>query len=129
MLAHRLNDIHCSYLINHKKILMKSLPNSVERTYDEPALFGIHRLKSRIVNQISHEFRTPLTSIIGFAEVLEEDVQIDEKQRMEYASYIRTRVYDLRNLLTTLLDSILLNKDRLTFSSRSLIFRKQYNTL
>jgi signal transduction histidine kinase len=87
---------------------MKSLPNSVERTYDEPALFGIHRLKSRIVNQISHEFRTPLTSIIGFAEVLEEDVQIDEKQRMEYASYIRNEGLRLTKLINDLigLDSL-----------------------
>ncbi|NNE45353.1 MAG: HAMP domain-containing protein [Rhodothermales bacterium] len=32
------------------------------------------RLKSAILNNMSHEFRTPLTSILGFAETLEKEV-------------------------------------------------------
>jgi signal transduction histidine kinase len=110
MLAYRLNDILCSYLIHHNKLplRMKSLTKSVESTYDESAIFGIQRLKSRIVNQISHDFRTPLTSIIGFAEMLGEDVQIDENQRMEYASYIRNEGLRLTKLVDDLigLDSL-----------------------
>ena len=87
---------------------MKSISNSVEKIYDESAHFGIQRLKSRIVNQISHEFRTPLTSIVGFAEMLEENVQIDEKQRREYASYIRNEGLRLTKLIDDLigLDSL-----------------------
>jgi signal transduction histidine kinase len=87
---------------------MKSLTKSVESTYDESAIFGIQRLKSRIVNQISHDFRTPLTSIIGFAEMIGEDVQIDENQRIEYASYIRNEGLRLTKLIDDLigLDSL-----------------------
>ncbi|MGD1046786.1 MAG: HAMP domain-containing sensor histidine kinase [Bacteroidota bacterium] len=87
---------------------MKSSAQRVENTYDESALFEIQRLKSRIVKQISHEFRTPLTSIIGFAEMLEEDVHIDENQRKEYASYIRNEGLRLTKLVDDLigLDSL-----------------------
>ena len=87
---------------------MKSLTKSVEHMYDESAVFGIQRLKSRIVKQISHEFRTPLTSIIGFAEMLEEDVHIGENQRIEYASYIRNEGLRLTKLVDDLigLDSL-----------------------
>jgi len=110
MLAYRLFDIPCSYLLHHNKLplRMKSLTKSVENTYDESAIFGIQRLKSRIVNQISHDFRTPLTSIIGFAEMLGEDVQIDENQRIEYASYIRNEGLRLTKLVDDLigLDSL-----------------------
>ena len=97
---------------------MKALTNSVERMYDESAVFGIQRLKSRILKQISHEFRTPLTSIIGFAEVLEENVQIDEKERIEYASYIRNEGLRLTKLIDDLitLDSIEQGKTEFQFN-------------
>jgi len=87
---------------------MKSLTRSIDRMYSESTVFGIQRLKSQIVKQISHEFRTPLTSIIGFAEMLEEDVQIDENQRMEFASYIRNEGLRLTKLVDDLigLDSL-----------------------
>jgi two-component system phosphate regulon sensor histidine kinase PhoR len=87
---------------------MKPLTKSVENTYDESVHFGIQRLKSRIVKQITHEFRTPLTSIIGFAEMLEEDIHIDDNQRIEYASYIRNEGLRLTKLVDDLirLDSL-----------------------
>jgi len=62
------------------------------------------RLKSKIVKQISHEFRTPLTSIIGFAEILEDDIQIAEIQRIEYASYIRNEGLRLTKLIDDLIE-------------------------
>jgi two-component system phosphate regulon sensor histidine kinase PhoR len=61
-------------------------------------------LKSRIVKQISHEFRTPLTSIIGFAEILEDGNHIDEHQRIEYASYIRNEGLRLTKLVDDLIE-------------------------
>jgi len=87
---------------------MESMLNSVESMYDESAHIGIHRLKSRIVEQITHEFRTPLTSIIGFAEMLEDDIPVDENQRMEYAGYIRSEGLRLTKLVDDLirLDSL-----------------------
>jgi signal transduction histidine kinase len=110
MLAYRLNDINRPYLNHHQEMPLRMEPSSkiAENTYDESTHFGIQRLKSRIVNQISHEFRTPLTSIIGFAEVLKEDVQIDEKQRREYANYIRNEGLRLTKLINDLigLDSL-----------------------
>jgi signal transduction histidine kinase len=78
--------------------------NSFERQFDESAVLGIQRLKSRIVKQISHEFRTPLTSIIGFAEILEDGNHIDETQRMEYAGYIRNEGLRLTKLVDDLIE-------------------------
>ncbi len=110
MLAYRLIDIHCPYLTYHNKLplIMKSLTRGVNSMYSEPAVFGTQKLKSKIVKQISHEFRTPLTSIIGFAEMLEEDIQINENQRIEYASYIRNEGLRLTKLVDDLvgLDSL-----------------------
>jgi signal transduction histidine kinase len=84
------------------------MTEDVKNSYIESALFGIQRLKSRIVTQISHEFRTPLTSIIGFAELLGEDTEIDNEQRLEFARYIRTEGLRLAKLVDDLiqLDSL-----------------------
>jgi len=87
---------------------MKPAAKITESTYDESAHFGVQRLKSRIIKQISHEFRTPLTSIIGFADMLGEKIPIDENQRLEYANYIRNEGLRLTKLVDDLirLDSL-----------------------
>jgi signal transduction histidine kinase len=106
MLAYRLKDKKRYYLFHLKKsyLMMKPFTNSLEIQYDESAFFGIQKLKSRIVKQISHEFRTPLTSIIGFAEILEDGYHIDEHQRIEYASYIRNEGLRLTKLVDDLIE-------------------------
>jgi signal transduction histidine kinase len=106
LLAYRLNNKRRTYLTNEKRMSlnMEPMTNSFDITYDESAIFGVQRLKSKIVNQISHEFRTPLTSIIGFAELLEDDIQIAEIQRIEYASYIRNEGLRLTKLIDDLIE-------------------------
>ena len=95
-----------AHLTNKKRksLEMNPMTNSFDKTYDDSAVFGVQRLKSKIVKQISHEFRTPLTSIIGFAEILEDDIQIAEIQRIEYASYIRNEGLRLTKLIDDLIE-------------------------
>jgi two-component system, OmpR family, phosphate regulon sensor histidine kinase PhoR len=83
---------------------MNDVSNDISFNTIESALSGIQRLKSRIVTQISHEFRTPLTSIIGFASVLEENEQINESQRTEYARYIRNEGQRLAKVVNDLIN-------------------------
>ena len=83
---------------------MKPVSNRLMTINDDSAVFGLQRLKSRIVDQISHEFRTPLTSIIGFAEILKDEVPINEEQRIEYAGYIQREGLRLTKLVDDLLE-------------------------
>ncbi len=50
-------------------------------------LKGISVLRSNFVNEFAHEFKTPIVSIKGFAEVLKQD-DLTEKQRKEYLDII-----------------------------------------
>jgi two-component system phosphate regulon sensor histidine kinase PhoR len=88
--------------------------NNFMKSYDDSNImgYGEQRLKSQIVNKISREFRSPLTSIIGFAEILEEKGEMDEQQRAEYASYIRQEGLRLTKLIDDLieLDALELNQ-------------------
>lgn len=72
-------------------------------------LKGISVLRSNFVNEFAHEFKTPIVSIKGFAELLRQD-DLTEKQKKEY------------------LDIIIEESDRLTaLSSNSLNLSKIEN--
>ncbi len=108
-LAYRLPHIKHNEVNVLKMSLRQDIMNTdTENSTIEMDLYGIQQLKSKIVTQISHEFRTPLTSIIGFAAMLEENKRIDEKQRAECAHFIRNEGLRLAKIVSDLieLDSI-----------------------
>ncbi len=67
------------------------------------------RLKSTIIGNLNHEFRTPLTSILGFAESLEEELSGTEQHQVQL---IRRSGNRLRRTLNTLLELSRLRADR-----------------
>ncbi len=63
------------------------------------------RLKDEFVKNISYELRSPLTNIIGFADMLDSEIvgELNKKQR-EYTSYIRKSSQRLGLLIDNILD-------------------------
>jgi PAS domain S-box-containing protein len=62
------------------------------------------KLKSAFMNNISHEVRTPLNSIIGFTDlVLNHDITDEEKR--SYAEFLRQSSYRLIQTITDYMDS------------------------
>lgn len=65
----------------------------------------VNELKSRFITMTSHEFRTPLTTILGAAEILKYyGHKWDEDKKMKYLD----RIYDTVKHMTGLLDDVLL---------------------
>jgi len=63
----------------------------------------LSRAKSDFVSVVSHEFRTPLTGIQGFSEMMQsEDLSIDEMR--EYAGDINKDAHRLNRMITEMLD-------------------------
>ena len=60
-------------------------------------------LRSDFINNFSHEFKTPIMSIKGFAELLERD-DISEEQRVEYARIISDEAGRLSSMATNVLN-------------------------
>lgn len=69
------------------------------------ALEAADRLKNSILANVSYEVRTPLTSIVGFAETLEYGIAgpLTEKQR-EYVVDIRKSSEDLKSIIDAIID-------------------------
>ncbi|MGD2093453.1 MAG: ATP-binding protein [Phycisphaerales bacterium] len=68
-------------------------------------LFKANKVKGEFLANISHEFRTPLNAILGFAQVLREKPQQLKKEKVQkYAENIITGGNSLLNMINDLLD-------------------------
>jgi signal transduction histidine kinase len=54
--------------------------------------------------RLRHDFRTPLTIVTGFAEVLAGEKPVSEEDRRDYAQRIQDAAVELRALVDALLD-------------------------
>ena len=68
-------------------------------------LFKANKVKGEFLANISHEFRTPLNAILGFAQVLREKPQTLKKEKAKkYAENIISSGNSLLNMINDLLD-------------------------
>lgn len=77
-------------------------------------LGSIESLQKEFVDNVSHEIKTPITSIQGFAQLLRDD-NLSKEERNEYADIIEEESNRLLNLSTNMLKlSKLQNQNRIT---------------
>ncbi len=67
-------------------------------------LADLNRLRNDFVSNLSHEFRTPLASIIGFAETLLSDKDMPEEMRREFDEIILQEGKRLAKLINDILE-------------------------
>jgi len=77
----------------------------------------LSRAKDEFIAGLSHEFRTPLTSIYGFSEVLLESGIIDPESSLELISIINTESAELSRMVEDLLVAARLEAEALTIQS------------
>lgn len=65
----------------------------------------LNNLKSRIITVVSHEYRTPLTTILSSAEILDHyGHKLSEEKKVNHLQRIQSAAHHLTNLVTDVLD-------------------------
>ncbi len=74
--------------------------------------------KDAFLSQISHELRTPMTSIRSFSEILRQTESLAPEDRQRYAGVIHDEAIRLTRLLDDLLDLSVLENGEVTLNAR-----------
>jgi signal transduction histidine kinase len=96
-------------------IVFNSMADTIERNIDE--LKGIENLRKELISNISHDLRTPIASIQGYAEtlILKKDTLTTEEQE-KYLGIIYKNCDSLQELVTNLFELSKLQADQVTLN-------------
>jgi signal transduction histidine kinase len=72
--------------------------------------------KDAFLSQISHELRTPMTSVRAFSEILRDTSELSQEDHTRYASIIHDEAIRLTRLLDDLLDLSVLENGQVTLN-------------
>ncbi|MGG5765782.1 sensor histidine kinase [Bacillus proteolyticus] len=70
----------------------------------------IQKARKQISSNISHDIRTPLTSIIGYINSLKNDVAASEVEKQEYLEILYKKSNDLKHLVDEIFNMAKLSK-------------------
>ncbi len=80
-----------------------------------------NRVKSIFLANISHEIRTPINAILGFSELLEEELK--ESEQIKYVESIKSSSKTLMNLINDLLDLSKIEAGKMTIRNEDVDIR------
>ena len=84
---------------------------------DTAYITGIADSRRTFIANMTHELKTPLTSILGFADVLRMKSDISEEEKKEYAEIIFTEASRLRTLSSRLMELLTIEETQIYMSS------------
>ncbi|MEL6644136.1 MAG: ATP-binding protein [Pseudomonadota bacterium] len=102
---------------------LEAKSNELERTARQlreanEKLTALSIQKDAFLSQISHELRTPMTSIRAFSEILMEGDRMQRADRQKYSTIIHDETLRLTRLLDDLLDLSVLENGQVTLNAR-----------
>lgn len=81
---------------------------------------NLARKKTTFVANVSHELKTPLTSIRMFAEILKEKRQTDEKKKNKYLEIMVSETERLTRLINNVLDFSKINERKKKYNKKNM---------
>lgn len=94
-----------------------SLAKRIQEEFKKSAadLKELNETKDRFISIISHDLRTPFSSIIGFTDLLLTETDIEEDRRTQYIEFIQESSKSMLGLVNSLLDWTRLQTGRYRF--------------
>jgi len=104
--------------ITLKKRAEEELKQSAE------SLKKINETKDRFISIVSHDLRTPFSSILGFTDLLTNDEGLSEDEKRQYIKYIQESSRSMLSLVNSLLDWTRLQTGRFKFEPQKISARE-----
>jgi signal transduction histidine kinase/uncharacterized membrane protein YuzA (DUF378 family) len=96
---------HVAAVIDRAEIVQRLGSRTTELEEDNRKLHDMNRMKDVFLSTASHELKTPLTSVIGYAELLgDKSGRISDEQRSEFLKRLRGEAHRLLALIDEILD-------------------------
>ena len=83
-------------------------------------LIKLNETKDRFISIISHDLRTPFSSILGFTDLLANDEELTDDERKQYVKYIQESSRSMLSLVNSLLDWTRLQTGRIKFEPQKI---------
>ena len=87
-------------------------------------LIKLNETKDRFISIISHDLRTPFSSILGFTDLLANDEELTDDERKQYVKYIQESSRSMLALVNSLLDWTRLQTGRIKFEPQKIDISK-----
>ncbi len=110
---------YCSVIIDISDI--RNERKNIEAVNE--SLLDLDKMKDKFISIVSHDLKSPYTTILGFSEILMNDDSLHEKERNEYISYIYDGSKLQLNLIEHLLDWSRLRTSRTKIENQRLDLR------
>jgi PAS domain S-box-containing protein len=93
--------------------MRKNAEKELQKSTDD--LIKLNETKDRFISIISHDLRTPFSSILGFTDLLLNDETVTNKEKTQYVKYIQESSRSMLALVNSLLDWTRLQTGRIKF--------------
>ena len=93
------NDIYFSSLANDINNISQGLENSIEQRIKS------ERMKSELITNLSHDLKTPLTSIINYVELIKKEENIQPEYLKDYVQVLDKKSKRLKILIEDLFEA------------------------
>ncbi len=116
-----INELGCSIntMSDKLEITIKQLrENNIELEKDIEEKSKIDEMRKQFISDVSHELKTPIALIQGYAEGLVEDVNTDEESRKYYAEVILDESNKMDKLVKQLLELMKLEYENRDFNNQ-----------
>lgn len=87
----------------------------------------LNEAKDRFISIISHDLRTPFSSILGFTDMLLSDRNMNENKQVQYITFIQDAAKNMLSLVNALLDWTRLQTGRINFTPQRINARYVVN--
>ncbi len=95
--------------------------NLIKAGYSEALEEGVQneRLKTELISNVSHDLKTPLTSIINYVNILKNE-DITEEERLEYLSILDRKSLKLKSLIEDLFEMSKINSGKIKLNKEKI---------